>query len=69
MVKRGKPAAVICSTVFVPLGHAQARALGDTELPVAVIPHPFGLRSREEVREIAEKCAQDLIQLVSGTPK
>ena len=65
MAKRGKTAATICSTAFVTLGHAQARALGDPDLPIAVVPHPFGLRSREEIREMAAKCADDLVSLVT----
>jgi len=69
VVKRGTPAVMICSNSFIPLGQSQARALGDADLPIAVIPHPFGMRSREEVRAIAEKCAADVIQLVSGMPK
>ena len=55
----------ICSTAFLTLGRAQARALGNPELPIAVIPHPFGLRSREEVRQMAEKCVDDIAKLVS----
>jgi hypothetical protein len=56
----------VCSTAFLTLGRAQARALGDANLPIAVIPHPFGLRSREEVREIASACVDELVQLVTG---
>jgi hypothetical protein len=29
-----------------------------------VIEHPFGLRSREEVRAMAEKCVDDIARLV-----
>ncbi|MBI4195475.1 MAG: hypothetical protein HY526_10395 [Betaproteobacteria bacterium] len=65
VAKRGKPAVAICSTAFTTLGHAQARALGDPDLPIAVIPHPFGLRTREEVRQIAEKCVDEVARLVS----
>jgi hypothetical protein len=54
----------ICSTAFLTLGRAQARALGSAELPIAVIAHPFGLRSREEVRQMAEKCVDDIAKLV-----
>ncbi len=57
----------ICSTAFVTLGKAQARALGDADLPIAVIPHPFGLRSRDEVREIASKCVDELAAIVTGS--
>lgn len=65
MAKRGKAALTICSTAFESLGHAQASALGRKDLPIAVMPHPFGLRKREEVRAIAEKCVDDIARLVS----
>ena len=69
MAKRGKAALTICSTAFVTLGHAQARALGDANLPIAVIPHPFGLRSRKEVHDIASKCVDELVGLVTGVAR
>ena len=53
----------ICSTSFTTLGRAQLRALGCPDLPIAVIPHPFGLRTRDEVREIAERCADEIARL------
>jgi hypothetical protein len=56
----------VCSTAFLTLGRAQARALGDANLPIAVIPHPFGLRTREEVREIARQCVDEIVELVTG---
>jgi hypothetical protein len=54
----------VCSTAFETLGRAQARALGCPDLRLAIIPHPFGLRTREEVREIAARCAEDIDRLV-----
>ena len=51
------------------LGKAQARALGDAELPIAVIPHPFGLRTREEVRDIANACIDQVVELVTRSTK
>jgi hypothetical protein len=66
VAKRGKAAVTVCSTAFVTLGRAQARALGDANLPIAVVPHPFGLRTREEVREIASACVDELVELVTG---
>jgi hypothetical protein len=54
----------ICSTAFLALGTAQARALGYPGLPIAVMPHPFGNRSREEVRQIAAQCADDIVKLM-----
>jgi len=62
--KLGRAAVAICSTAFLSLGRAQARALGDADLPIAVIPHPFGLRSRDEVRQMAEKCVDDIARLI-----
>ena len=59
----------ICSTAFVTLGKAQARALGDADLPIAIIPHPFGLRTRDEVRDIASRCVDQLVELVTGGAK
>lgn len=66
MAKRGKAAITVCSTAFQTLGRAQARALGNAELPIAVIPHPFGGRSRGDVRNIAEQCADDIAELLAG---
>ena len=56
----------IYSTAFTTLGRAQASALGRPELPIAVIAHPFGLRTREEVRGIAEECVKDIARLVGA---
>jgi len=56
----------VCSTAFQTLGRAQARALGNSALPIAVIPHPFGGRSREEVRKLAEQCIDDAVKLLIG---
>jgi len=66
VAKRGKAAITVCSTAFQTLGRAQARALGNADLPIAVIPHPFGGCSREEVREIAGQCAEDIARLLAG---
>jgi hypothetical protein len=57
----------VCSTAFLTLGRAQAQALGVPELPIAVIAHPFGSRSRDEVREMAKQCAADIVALVIRT--
>ena len=65
MAKRGKAAITICSAAFKTLGHAQASALGKKDLPIAIMPHPFGLRKREEVRAIAEQCVLDIVRLMS----
>jgi len=59
----------ICSTAFVTLGKAQARALGEASLPIAVIPHPFGVRTCDEVKDIAATCVDELVELVTGETK
>ena len=57
----------ICSTAFVTLGKTQAKALGHPDLPLAVIAHPFGIRTRDEVRAMAEQCAEDIVRLATRT--
>ena len=62
-MKRGVPAITICSDQFIVLGRKQLKALGAEGHPIAVIPHPFGLRTREEVRAIAETCVDDIARI------
>ena len=50
--------------MFEGLGRAQSRALGMPDLPIALVPHPFGLRTREEVRRIAEDCIANVASLL-----
>ena len=66
IVKRGRAAVAICSSAFLTLGRAQARALGHAELPIAVIAHPFGARTRDEVRTLAAACVDEVVQLATG---
>ena len=69
VTKSGKTAVTVCSTAFKTLGTAQARALGQPNLPIAIIPHPFGTRSRDEVRQLAEACVDDIVKLATGAVK
>jgi hypothetical protein len=57
----------ICSTPFAALGRAQASALGLSSLPIAIVPHPFGTVSREAVREMAQRCADDIAALACAS--
>jgi hypothetical protein len=66
--KLGKAALTVCSTSFVGLGRAQQKALGSPDLPIAVVPHPFGTRSREALKEIAAKCADEIVRLLCERP-
>jgi hypothetical protein len=63
IAKRGRAAIAVCSTAFTTLGRAQAAALDHAGLPIAVIPHPFGNRSAQEIAEIAQHCVRDLARL------
>jgi hypothetical protein len=45
------------------LGHAQARALGNGALPLLIVPHPFGSRTRDEIQAMAQSCVQQLLGL------
>ena len=67
IAKRGRAAIAVCSSAFTTLGRAQAAALGHPDLPIAVIAHPFGMRTRDEVREMAEHCVEDVARLARGT--
>jgi hypothetical protein len=68
LAQRGKPALTVCSASFVGLGRAQQKALGSPDLPIAVVPHPFGTRSREELKDIAIKCADEIARLLCERP-
>jgi hypothetical protein len=50
------------------LGRAQQTALGAPDLPIAVVPHPFGTRKREELRALAEQCVADIARLACEAP-
>ena len=64
MAKRGKAALTVCSESFIGLARAQQNALGSADLPIAVVPHPFGTRSREELRSLAVSCADDIARML-----
>jgi len=57
---------IVCSTAFTELGGIQARALGHPDLPIAVVAHPFGIRTRDEIRQMAVTCADDIARLICG---
>ena len=57
---------MVCSTAFITLGRSQLRALGAGSLPIAVMPHPFGVRTRVQVRELAETLVAEIVRLATG---
>ena len=64
--RRGTPALTGVSQSFIGLGRAQQTALGAPDLPMALIPHPFGSRTRDEVRALADQCVTDIPKLVAA---
>ena len=59
----------VCSSAFIGLGKAQAKALGHGGLPISVVPHPFGIRTADEVKVIARQCAEEVSRMVTGAAK
>lgn len=51
------------------MGKAQAAKLGFAALPIAVVPHPFGLRTRDEVKAMALQVADDIVALAGGATR
>ena len=58
-------AVTVCSTAFETLGRRQAASLGCADLPIAFVPHPFGLRARAELPQLAEDVAAQIAKLVA----
>ncbi|MGB7305775.1 MAG: hypothetical protein WA888_23725 [Burkholderiaceae bacterium] len=54
----GKPAVVICTSPFIPTARNIARVLGLPDYPFAVVDHPIGSLTPEQVRERAEDTYQ-----------
>jgi len=66
MARRGRAALTICSAAFLTLGRMQAAALGFGKLPIVAIAHPFGVRSRSEVGEIANGCVDEIAKIATS---
>jgi hypothetical protein len=59
----------VCSSAFEALGCAQATALGCPALPIALVPHPFGLRARDELPRLAADVAAQIARLAATVPQ
>ena len=71
MKKRGLASLTIATTAFEVLARTQAKALGEPALPVAIIAHPLGPRSRADLRELVDRHLAGIVALVSdeGAPQ
>jgi len=64
LTKRGLATAVICSGPFQNLGKAQAKVFGVPDLPLALIPHPLGGLSLEQVEGRAEHAIPQVVKII-----
>lgn len=60
------PAAVICTDEFVQSARAQAAICGNPGYAFAVVPHPIGSLTSEELRLRAEAAVPQVITILTG---
>jgi hypothetical protein len=63
---RDIPSVVICSVPFANTARAMARSCGLPDYRVALIPHPVGSNTREELAQKAELVVQQAIEILLG---
>ena len=61
------PALTICTTPFEPTSKATAQAMGIPEFQYALIAHPIGSRSDEELRVRAADAYQQGVNILLGS--
>ena len=62
--RMGVPTAVICTQPFVSSGKVMSRLQGVPDYPFAVIPHPIGSLTPEELGKRAKMALPQVIQLL-----
>ncbi len=62
--QRDVPAAVICTRPFIPSAKAMARICHLPDYPFAVIDHPLGSLTPEEVRRRAEAALPQVVAIL-----
>jgi hypothetical protein len=63
---RGVPSVVICSAPFSNTAKAMAKACGLPDYQFAVIPHPVGSNSRDELRAKSEIVLPQALEILLG---
>ena len=58
----------MCSTAFAGLAQSKAKSLGHSNLPLVVVEHPFGVRTRDEIRALAQRCAAEIVSTLCEAP-
>lgn len=59
---QGLPTATVISSEFVKAARAQAEALGARDYKPVIVPHPIQPLTREEVRALADKAWDHLLE-------
>ena len=63
----GKPALVICTTPFEKTGRNIARALGVPDYPFAMVDHPIGSRTVDELKARAQAAFEQGLGILTGS--
>ena len=62
----GLPAAVICTRPFIPTAKAMAGVCGLPDYPFAVVDHPIGSLTPDQLRRRAEAALPQVLAAFSG---
>ena len=62
----GKPALVLCTTPFEPTSKMIAKTLGLPNFPFALLDHPIGSASREQLQARAEEAHRQGLAILLG---
>ena len=62
----GIPTATVVSSEFVRAARAQAEALGARDYRTVVVSHPIQPLTRDEVRALADKAFEEIVQRVTA---
>ena len=64
------PVVTVTTNAFLQLARSELKAFGFPELPLVLIPHPYGQVPRERAVAVAEKAAQEVLdQLERAAPR
>ncbi len=63
--KRGVPTVVVCTDPFINTAKAMAAVCGIPDYPFAVVRHPVGSNTAEELRTKAEGLLPDAVRILT----
>ena len=63
----GKPALVLCTTPFEPTSKMIAKTLGLPNFPFALLDHPIGSASHEQLQQRAEEAHRQGLAILLGS--